>query len=122
MHPSLKILAGALIIALGVYSTITFYEELLLVGKGIIGVLLIIIGAFIVWLESDEWKLRKTQEEQKMEKSEIQKRFTPKTAVKEKDEEETEEEIEEKHACPDCGKEFDTKRGMNIHRAQKHSD
>lgn len=110
-------------IAVGVFSTITFYEELLVVTQGFIGVLLILIGAFIVWLESDEWKLQKTQQEQKQEKSEIQKRFAPQKETSE-EEEEVEEDTEEpdKYACPECGKEFDTSRGMNIHKAQKHGE
>ena len=81
MHPSIKILIGALLIALGVFSTITFYEQLLLITQGAIGPLLIIIGAFIVWLESDEWKLRKQadQDAQQQDKNfNVQKSLSPK--------------------------------------------
>lgn len=80
MHPSIKILIGALLTALGVFSTITFYEQLLLITQGAIGPLLIIIGAFIVWLESDEWKLRKQtdQDTQQDNNFNVQKSLSPK--------------------------------------------
>lgn len=48
-------------IAVGVFSTITFNEQIIAMLKGVLGPVLILLGAFIVWLESDEWKL-KTQE------------------------------------------------------------
>ncbi|QKQ98031.1 hypothetical protein GKQ38_00635 [Candidatus Nanohaloarchaea archaeon] len=121
MHPVVKILIGALMVVVGVYSTATQLDKLLYLAKGAIGPLLVLIGAFIIWLESDEWKM--IREESESERS-VQQQFQPanneevQEEVKEQVTQETEE--EEKHACPDCGKEFDTERGMKIHRSQKH--
>lgn len=100
-------------VVIGVFSTVTFLDELLVLVKGGIGPLLVLVGAFIVWLESDEWKMRREQDEKAMD---VQQQFQP----RETEAEEPEEEEEEKYACPDCGKEFDTERGMKIHQAQKH--
>lgn len=120
MHPVIKILFGALMVVVGVYSTIVNAEQLRYIIEGAIGPLLVLIGAFIVWLESDEWKMRRSD---RSSGSDIQQQFQPAAEkVKQKvDSDEEEEETEnDKHACPDCGKEFDTQRGMRIHRAQKH--
>lgn len=51
---------------IGVYSSITFSDQLLDLVLGGIGPLLVLIGAFIVWLESDEWKMKR--EENKKQK------------------------------------------------------
>ena len=51
-------------IAIGVFSTITFNQEIIVMLKGVLGPVLVLLGAFIVWLESDEWKLR-SQEKKK---------------------------------------------------------
>lgn len=58
MHPGLKVLFGALMVIVGVYSSLTFTSELVNFVQAVVGPLLILIGAFIIWLESDEWKLR----------------------------------------------------------------
>lgn len=130
MHPAFKILIGALMVVLGFYSIIEFSAELLTVLKGSIGVLLVLVGAFIVWLESDEWKLRKTEDSKR---NQIQQQFqsssegsaeqetteTQETQT-EPEQSQTDDSNGEKFACPDCGREFDTSRGMKIHQAQKH--
>ncbi|MFB6204737.1 MAG: C2H2-type zinc finger protein [Candidatus Nanohaloarchaea archaeon] len=108
MHPAIKILIGALMVVVGVFSTVTFLDELVMLIKAGIGPLLILVGAFIVWLESDEWKMRREQQQT----LDVEDRFSA-------EEQETEEE-DESYACPECGKEFDTERGMKIHQAQKH--
>jgi hypothetical protein len=128
MHPAFKILIGALMVILGFYSIVEFSAELFTVIKGSIGVLLVLVGAFIVWLESDEWKLRKTEDSKRQQ---IQQQFKPgeEQQTSETTESEGQEEIQEavegetdneKFACPECGREFDTSRGMKIHQAQKH--
>ena len=111
-------------VVVGVYSTATQLDKLLYLIQGGIGPLLVLLGAFIIWLESDEWKMMR--EESGSDRS-VQQQFQPanqesvQEEVKEQVEtsDETEEE-EEKHACPECGKEFDTERGMKIHYSQKH--
>lgn len=61
MHPAIKVLIGALMTVAGVYASITFSEQLLDLVLGGIGPLLVLIGAFIVWLESDEWKMKREE-------------------------------------------------------------
>lgn len=128
MHPAFKILIGALMVVLGFYSIIDFSAELLTVLKGSIGVLLVLVGAFIVWLESDEWKLRKTDDSKRQQ---IQQQFqssgegskeqeTPTQEEQQVEQSSTDSNEGEKFACPECGREFDTSRGMKIHQAQKH--
>ena len=116
MHPAVKILVGALMIVVGVFSSITFLDQLVTLVKAGIGPILVLIGAFIVWLESDEWKMRREQDGS----SQVQQSFQQAEPVTEESEPEPEPEEEEGHTCPQCGKTFDTERGLNIHRAQKH--
>ncbi len=111
MNPALKIVVGALMIVLGVYSSVTFWNELLTLVQAGVGPLLVLIGAFIVWLESDELKMRRQQ------KQEGRKGFEQ--FARDNEEEQTEPDVEG-HACSECGKSFDTERGLNIHKAQKH--
>jgi len=125
MHPAIKILVGALMVVLGIFSLTLpdFFQAFVTLVKGGIGPILILVGAFIIWLESDEWKMRRSEEKeernmgvQQQLQEEVKERKQASTQ-----EETTEEEAEEdKHACPECGKEFDTERGMKIHQAQKH--
>lgn len=114
MHPAVKVLIGALMVVVGVYSSVTFWNDLLTIVKGGIGPLLVLIGAFIVWLESDEWKMQREESET------VQQQFEPREEVMGETEEEEKTVEDEGHSCPECGKTFDTQRGMNIHRAQKH--
>jgi hypothetical protein len=64
MHPAVKVLIGALMIVVGAYTSITFSEQLIDMVLGGIGPLLILLGAFIVWLESDEWKMQRSERQQ----------------------------------------------------------
>ncbi len=124
MHPAIKILVGALMVVLGVFSLTLpdFFSAFVTLVKGAIGPILILVGAFIIWLESDEWKMRRNESSgernvgvQQQLQEEVQER---KQASQQ--EETTQEPESDKHACPQCGKEFDTERGMKIHQAQKH--
>lgn len=89
MNAYTKIGIGALMVILGTYSTITFWSEFLIMLKAAVGPLLVLVGAFIVWLESDELKLER--EKKKQEKNDrakgLQKQFG--TADKEEETEET---------------------------------
>jgi ABC-type bacteriocin/lantibiotic exporter with double-glycine peptidase domain len=58
MSPILKIVAGALMMVLGIFTSITYSNQLTMLILGGIGPLLILIGAFIVWLESDELRVQ----------------------------------------------------------------
>jgi hypothetical protein len=126
MHPALKILVGAFMVTVGVYSSLRFWPELLTLVKAGIGPLLVLVGAFIVWLESDELKMRREQKKSSSSDG-MQRQFTE-AIESSSDERETEEPAQEQaepvqeegHTCPECGKTFDTERGMHIHQAQKH--
>lgn len=106
-------------VIVGVYSSLRFWPELLTLVKAGIGPVLVLIGAFIVWLESDELKMRR--KERKSSEG-MQQQFTE--AIQSDTEEETETEATEPetegHTCGQCGKTFDTERGLHIHQAQKH--
>ncbi len=124
MHPAIKVAFGALMVVLGVYSSLSFTSELVNFVQAVIGPLLILVGAFIIWLESDEWRLN--MEDDSDRGFDVQQSLKPQTS--DKDEEDNREAIKQaaedssdKIACPDCGKEFDTERGMKIHRTQKHA-
>lgn len=116
MHPALKILAGALLVVIGVFTTWNFLDQLIVLIKGGIGPILVVVGAFIVWLESDEWKMERESEESRN----VQQQFQPQGQNQPAEPAQQEEEEADMHACPECGKEFDTERGMKIHMAQKH--
>jgi hypothetical protein len=120
MHPIVKVLFGVLMIIVGVYSSLTYSAELVNIIQAGIGPILIVVGAFIIWLESDEWKL--SMEEEADRGMDVQKSLKDNRAASETSETETEsqETSSDKISCPDCGKEFDTERGMKIHRTQKH--
>lgn len=51
---------------------------------------------------------------------EVEKEPEPETIEEETEEEAEEEEDSEMVACPECGDEFDTERGMKVHKGQKH--
>lgn len=120
MHPGVKILIGALMIVVGVFSSVTFLNDLLTIIKAGVGPLLVLIGAFIVWLESDEWKLRRQQESSSGVQRQFQQAEPVTEQTQETETEEEEENVEEGHTCSQCGKSFDTERGLHIHQAQKH--
>ncbi|MFB6175222.1 MAG: hypothetical protein ABEJ87_04565 [Candidatus Nanohalobium sp.] len=122
MHPAIKILVGALMVVLGVF-TLTlpdFFSAFVTLVQGAIGPLLILVGAFIIWLESDEWKMRRNQDGEGRSMG-VQQQLQEEVKERKKASQQKKQEPEsEKHACPECGKEFDTERGMKIHMAQKH--
>lgn len=135
MKPLIKIMIGALMVVVGVYSTVTFLNELIVLAKAGVGPLLILVGAFIIWLESDEWKMQRQMEEKSGQKLQ-QQRFTKQQEEPEADDSEDEtgatqqdvkqavksEEETEAHVCDECGREFDTQRGLSIHQSQKHAE
>lgn len=77
MNAYVKIGIGALMVVLGAYSSITFWNELLALLKAGIGPLLLLVGAFIVWLESDELKFERKKQKDRKNKKGLQKEFTP---------------------------------------------
>jgi len=86
MNALVKVVIGALMVVLGVYSSVTFWEELLQLVKASVGPLLVLVGAFIVWLETDELKMEREQKKQQnQEEKGLRREFTP------QDDSETEE-------------------------------
>jgi len=68
MSPVLKIFVGALMMVLGIFTSVTYSNQLLNLLQGGIGPLLVLVGAFIVWLESDEWKMQRQQSKEESTK------------------------------------------------------
>jgi len=86
MNALVKVVIGALMVVLGVYSSVTFWEELLQLVKASVGPLLVLVGAFTVWLETDELKMEREQKKQQnQEEQGLRREFTP------QDDSETEE-------------------------------
>ncbi|WEL19721.1 hypothetical protein [Candidatus Nanohalococcus occultus] len=81
MNAALKILFGALMVVVGVFSTVTFFNELLTLAKAAIGPVLVLLGAFIIWLESDEWKMQRTEKSKEQKSQGLQREFEPQNAV-----------------------------------------
>lgn len=96
MHPAMKILIGALMIATGAYTSITFLDQLTTILLGGIGPLLILIGAFIVWLESDEWKMSRQEKEKNKKDTGLQEQLNTARKIREKQEEQKESETEDR--------------------------
>jgi|GEM_PF-1370280 len=90
MHPAAKILVGALMIATGAYTSITFMDQLTAIILGGLGPLLIVTGAFIVWLESDEWKMSRS-EKQKDKKSGLQEQLNTAKTIREQQKKQSQE-------------------------------
>lgn len=118
MHPAIKVIIGAAMVVLGIFSSLTYSTELVNLVKAFVGPLLVLVGAFIIWLESDELKLsREKDSDRGFDVQQSLKEQASKTGK----EESAQKTGSDRIACPDCGKEFDTERGMKIHRTQKHS-
>lgn len=63
-------------VVVGVYSTVTFWGQFVNLVKAAIGPLLILVGAFIVWLETDEWKLQREEKQNGTDQG-LQREFQP---------------------------------------------
>lgn len=53
---------------LGIFTSITYSTELVNVVQGGLGPLLVLVGAFIVWLESDELKVQREEKQKRKQK------------------------------------------------------
>lgn len=125
MSAALKLVFGVILVLVGIWllvpsawissvktSTVSGYDlnwggEFVQVLKGAIPPFLVLIGALVVWIESEEMKAPEVPE--------IEEDFE----VEEELETETVEETEE-FTCDECGKSFDSKRGLAVHKGQKH--
>ena len=57
---------------LGIFTSVTYSNQLLSLVLGGIGPLLLLVGAFIVWLESDEWKMQREEKKQETQTNQFQ--------------------------------------------------
>ncbi|MFB6294186.1 MAG: hypothetical protein ABEI97_00340 [Candidatus Nanohaloarchaea archaeon] len=89
------------------FSTLTNLQSLAVAVQGGIGVLAILVGAFVVWIERDELRIRREMESREFGEQ-VQQSVQ---AVAEGGDE---------HVCDECGEEFDSERGLKIHRGRKH--
>jgi len=139
MKPATKILIGALLVIGGIYWYVagglsagsfgrTNLSAFVMLLRGSIGVLVLLIGAFIVWLEADELRMeRELSTEFEEEDFDIEE---PEPEVESEAEQEevkeavagTEEEEEGDYKCDQCGKTFDTERGLAIHKGRAHEE
>lgn len=95
------------------FSTLTNLQSLVIAVQGGLGVLIALIGAFVVWIERDELRIRREMESRDFGED-VQRSVEAVTSP-----DETEEE-EEGHVCDKCGESFDSERGLHIHQGQKH--
>lgn len=121
MSALIKIVIGALLVIGGIYwyfvslplgTGMTNFQALILAFKSAFGALVFVIGLFIIWLEADELKMRR---QERKEKEEIEEKSDA-----EKIKEAVTMEKNNKYVCEKCGKEFDSKRGLSIHRIRSH--
>lgn len=61
---------------LGIFTSITYSSQLVTLVLGGIGPLLVLVGAFIVWLESDELKVQREESKQKKQEQEFERQQT----------------------------------------------
>lgn len=140
MNTVLKIILGAIMVIGGIYWYVApkvmgiamggaNLSALITILRGSIGVLIFLIGVFIVWIEADELKMEKEIEEfdepefeTEEEEEETEEVKAAVTGGSEEDSEIESEENEEVHECDICGKEFETERGLKIHMGREHPE
>ncbi len=124
MRPGGKMVFGILLLISGIswYTQKWFWGtgltnlDALLVGiKGWFGVILLLTGFLIVWIEADEIRLEK----------ELEKRDQQRAAAEDAQDtvQENKPDKDEKgtgFTCTQCGNTYDTERGLNIHKTRSH--
>lgn len=127
MGPRTKMLIGGLLIVLGIWwylpggelnsllvgwSTLTNLKSLVVLVQGGIGLFAALIGLFVVWIELDELRLRK----ELADRQTTMDLDTMQDTVPSMDDDDEEAE----HVCDECGKQFDSEHGLNVHTGQAH--
>jgi len=82
MGPRMKMVIGGLLVVLGVwwyipmgtlntlllpFSTLSNAKSLIVLAQGGVGIFAILVGAFILWIEMDELRMRRELEERNLE-------------------------------------------------------
>lgn len=111
------ITVGTVMMIAGFFLGFNWTDQLLVVLKGISSIVLIGLGAFIVWLEAGDTS---TEKEKERVQSKLKQEATRGSQASGNGE--SREQSQDRVKCPVCGKEFDTERGMKIHKAQKHGE
>lgn len=129
-----KIIIGAILVIAGIYwylagNIMGFttgsanLQALWNIFRGSIGVLVFLVGAFIVWLEADELKMEREMEsgfEEEPAVEETKKETEEVEEVKEAVGEKEKSESEGDFVCEICGKSFKSERGLKIHKGRQH--
>lgn len=100
---------------LGYWTTLLNWQALLVLFQGGLGIIVLLIGAFVMWIEWDELKMRRELEEAGLGSVERSVEAAATGA-----EETAEVETEGDYVCDDCGETFDSERGLHIHEGMKH--
>lgn len=101
---------------LGYWTTLLNWQALLVLVQGGLGIFVLLIGAFVMWIEWDELRMRRELEEAGLGSVER----SVEAATEEPEEETAEVETEGDHVCDECGKTFDSERGLHIHEGMQH--
>lgn len=125
-----KIFVGILLLIAGLYwytkpvflgTTATNWDALIILFKGGFGIFLFLIGLILTWIEIDEMRLEKELEQQDFDTA-----VTAETVQEAKEEEYydkervEEDEDETVYECGECGRSFDSERGLHIHQSRSH--
>jgi predicted RNA-binding Zn-ribbon protein involved in translation (DUF1610 family) len=122
MRAVLKIIGAIVLIIVGIYwyfpsfPTILMmknYESLVLLFQGVFGGLLLLIGLFVLWLETEELKTRTVKKEAET----AEKIEDIKSALETKPLEKTSESF----ICPQCGKAFTSEKRLQNHLNRLHT-
>ncbi|MDY6762066.1 MAG: C2H2-type zinc finger protein [Candidatus Nanohaloarchaea archaeon] len=95
------------------FSALTNLQSLAVAVQGSLGLVALLIGLFVVWIERDELRIRREMESREFGEQ-VQESVQAVAQGGERDEETGE------HTCEECGESFDSERGLNIHKGQKH--
>ncbi len=130
MGPRSKMVVGALLAIGGVwwyvpggpfnsalvpFSTLTNLQGLSIAVQGGLGIAALVIGLFIVWIERDELRIRR-----EMESREFGEQVQESVQAVAEQAGGGAEDGGDEFTCDACGKSFDSERGLNIHKGQKH--
>lgn len=156
-RPRAKMLIGALLTLSGIwwyvpgggldallepYSSITNFQSLIVGLQGGTGVILLLIGIFIVWIERDQLKLQKELQKREQDSTGTEQQAVVGGTMQQSSGTDIEQEVEtdgsdtdpeedssdedegdeESFVCEKCEDTFDSGRGLNVHKSQVHVD